>query len=396
MNCVCIFGDHSTDYVAIAKQIEGVVSSTNSQPLHRLVLSHARLPAIPTINENHNTSLTHLTLSFNKLSSLTSLSALRYLKHLDVSHNRLASLEGIPTTLQSLRCNNNEIESLKSICFLPQLSELSVSNNKIGWIEFVHIIGLQKLESMIKYGNPADEKAKLLDFLISISPSMRSCDGVVCERDEQSDTFLLSTDGRQMLNQVRPQLSVEQKKSLAILRDTASSGSSSSIVGNSNTGTSHGHGHGHHNAEATTTKVVSMRTLSSNIREGTNKGSKSTSSSDDIQDKTNHHATSTDDLAHAITPRIERQTQVTPMPTMNSDGSGPTSGQKDAANNNNNNRSVKVKHSPFPKKFISESLNAGDFSNVHGLETATIIRFGAGDDSAVALCIYVDGSGYAR
>mgnify|MGYP000650004483 CR=1 FL=1 len=116
------------------------------------------------------TNLTFLTASFNKLtgkifdmnvssgiftfffSLLTSLytlssntdvsaiSSLTSLTYLDVSHNRITSLNPLSSmrSLKTLRCNNNNLVDMEVMSRLLSLEELWLNNNQIGTVLAAH------------------------------------------------------------------------------------------------------------------------------------------------------------------------------------------------------------------------------------------------------------------
>ena len=80
--------------------------------------------------------LVHLTVNFNRLTTLDFVHSLPELRHLNVQHNRLQSLSGIPPSsmLQVLRCSSNRLSDLDGLdARCPELQELWVAQN-----EFAH------------------------------------------------------------------------------------------------------------------------------------------------------------------------------------------------------------------------------------------------------------------
>jgi len=74
----------------------------------------------------------------NSLSALTSWATLLNLQHLDISNNELDSLDGLAELvhLRVLSVNHNKIKSLDSILHLDGLMELSVGGNEIDLVDF--------------------------------------------------------------------------------------------------------------------------------------------------------------------------------------------------------------------------------------------------------------------
>jgi hypothetical protein len=198
----------------------GAEGDTSSRELERICVAHMRLTEIPRVAFQSSALLTHLNLSFNRIEVVPDISELRVLQYLDISHNKVSHIECLPSNLRSLRCNNNELDSMKFVRNLTKLTELWVSSNKLPWTELINILGLTELSIVVKYGNPADDKPKCNEFISAIAPSVRNLDGMVITvpTGAQGDSFLISTDGRQMLNQIRPTLTPEQKQLLHKLR----------------------------------------------------------------------------------------------------------------------------------------------------------------------------------
>lgn len=72
-----------------------------------------------------------LDLSHNKLQQITTLQPLGCLEVLDVSHNNIKLLRGLPLTLVRLSLPFNHMTSLQGIAGLPLLEELDVSHNDL-------------------------------------------------------------------------------------------------------------------------------------------------------------------------------------------------------------------------------------------------------------------------
>ena len=79
--------------------------------------------------------LRRLTLNFNCLSSLDFLLAndktvTPVLEHLNVQHNHLTSLKGIPSSVRVLKCSYNRLTSLRELIVCTELRELWVTDNE--------------------------------------------------------------------------------------------------------------------------------------------------------------------------------------------------------------------------------------------------------------------------
>jgi internalin A len=90
------------------------------------------------------------------------LKSLELLECLDVSHNKVSSLDSLRdlVRLRVLRCNSNNIESIEPLSRLRDLEILWISNNNINWTDFIYVTNLNNLKHLCKSGNPSDEKLK--------------------------------------------------------------------------------------------------------------------------------------------------------------------------------------------------------------------------------------------
>lgn len=101
-----------------------------------------------------------LDLTNNRLTSLDSLDGLR-LQELYISGNRLVSLEGLSrlSSLRILHADSNLIETTAPLVHIPTLREISVSRNRVPKIcDLQHLHGLQHLVSVNFDGNPCSSK----------------------------------------------------------------------------------------------------------------------------------------------------------------------------------------------------------------------------------------------
>ena len=149
------------------------------QHLRRLVLCNVRLTTIDQFMGRLH-MLTHVNLSFNRVTDVSAVSLLSGLHLLDISHNKIVSIDAVRelTSLHTLRCHCNAIESLEPLLSLSNLAELWVSDNELIWQEFICLMPLSKLKALVKVGNPSDGKDNLDAFVRALRPSLRSLDGV--------------------------------------------------------------------------------------------------------------------------------------------------------------------------------------------------------------------------
>ena len=147
--------------------------------LSRLHLSDNNLSSFTTFAESLP-KLVALNLSFNNIKDLGCLRHLTCLRQLDISHNKITSLDFTHdmTELTSFRCNDNKVGEIESLKFNTYLTELWISNNNIPWAQFAHLNTLKELKTLVKYGNPCEEKPKLGEFLEFLIPSLLTIDGI--------------------------------------------------------------------------------------------------------------------------------------------------------------------------------------------------------------------------
>jgi hypothetical protein len=94
--------------------------------------------------------------SFNELTSLQSLAILDSVHSLNVSHNKLKHLAGLPINLRSLKCTHNEISSFETLRSNTSLTELWVANNSIAnfGAAVSALKSLTNLKSLLLQKNP--------------------------------------------------------------------------------------------------------------------------------------------------------------------------------------------------------------------------------------------------
>ena len=178
--------------------------------MKRLSISNTKMVGLESFLGNL-TYLTHLNLSFNRIVDISALSMCPSLEILDLSHNKIITLDSIREmqALKTLRCHNNHLESLEPIIGLTSLEDLWVSNNELNWSEFIYLLPLIKLRSIVKFENPAEDKKYLDNFVHALCMQLRFIDGVdIRGRYEHESVrgFLRSTDGKIMFSQALSQL----------------------------------------------------------------------------------------------------------------------------------------------------------------------------------------------
>ena len=144
-----------------------------------------------------------LTLSFNGIVELPLLSGFDQLQFVDISHNKICSLNGLRgmTNLRTLQCNNNQISSLEPLQASSLLSELWIASNNLCWEDLFYLHGNEHLKNIVLFNNPLEKKQKVEEFLIALCCSLETINGVACFRD--MNDFLSTTDGRVMVTQAR-------------------------------------------------------------------------------------------------------------------------------------------------------------------------------------------------
>jgi Leucine-rich repeat (LRR) protein len=92
-----------------------------------------------------NTGVTHLDISSNKIKGLLVLTNLPNLQHLNCSHNKITTIEGLELpNLQRLDCFYNQITTIEGLD-LPNLQRLDCHHNQIMEIEGLNLPKLQEL-----------------------------------------------------------------------------------------------------------------------------------------------------------------------------------------------------------------------------------------------------------
>ena len=201
--------------------------------LRRLTMASLHLSTIDSFMGQLN-MLTHVNLSFNKIVDVSPLALLSRLEVVDISHNKVVSLEALRDSvgIHTLRCQHNLIESLEPLMKLEQIRELWINDNNIPWGEFIFLLPLVQLRSVVMLNNPGSRKAKILDFVKALRPTLYNIDGidVLAEMAKESfhgdrglaqiayvqegHEFQRSTDGRVMLAQAQAQLSRHHRETL--------------------------------------------------------------------------------------------------------------------------------------------------------------------------------------
>jgi hypothetical protein len=199
------------DYLLRTEEVDG--DHVDTSQLRALLLSNIRLETLTMPAKC--TNLTHLVVSFNKLTDISCLSALCALELLDVSHNKISSL---PTDLiqkwpllSILKAQNNLIADIQGISHATQCTELWLSNNVIEWTQLIYLQPLSKLTSIVLHSNPASAKTKVAELVAGLCQSLKLFDGV----EVKVHDYLRSADGRVALTQARQTLSSKQRSALA-------------------------------------------------------------------------------------------------------------------------------------------------------------------------------------
>ncbi len=159
--------------------------------------------------------LCHLSLSANKLTSLSTLRSLPHLQVLDVSRNALESLDGVAqlSNLRVLQAHENRIGK-RERCTLPLqeldfLEELWLGSNEIEapseLLCLEHVSTLRVLELGPNPITDASELGDYRSFVVSLFPRLRWCDGnpVTVEDRAHADAFASSKAGEVARHRLR-------------------------------------------------------------------------------------------------------------------------------------------------------------------------------------------------
>jgi hypothetical protein len=138
-----------------------------------------------------------------------------------VSHNKLQRFAELPATLELIRVNNNRLASLEGLGAINSLKELWVSDNVLQWTAFLFLIEVPNLHTIVKYGNPSDQKDSFKEFLTATIPSLIMIDGKDvddCTEAASSNVFLEGVVGKQLLNDARKALlNCEDDRTVGVL-----------------------------------------------------------------------------------------------------------------------------------------------------------------------------------
>jgi Leucine-rich repeat (LRR) protein len=96
-----------------------------------LDLSHMDLSHLPEINKHIKSCIIYLFVTDNELTELPDLTEYMHLQILDISNNKISSLNKLPSSLLELNCNENKISELPSTISCPNLKRIECSNNNI-------------------------------------------------------------------------------------------------------------------------------------------------------------------------------------------------------------------------------------------------------------------------
>ncbi|RLN50903.1 hypothetical protein BBJ29_001559 [Phytophthora kernoviae] len=134
--------------------------------LRKATLNRNRIVSMPT----HELSTTHpflqeLHLAFNTIEEISGVSQLRFLRVLDLSHNRLSSIRGLVANedsshglqaLETLLLSHNQLTAIDDgVAFLPRLTHLDVAHNQLKTLSSLgECVQLQRLE--LAYNRVAD------------------------------------------------------------------------------------------------------------------------------------------------------------------------------------------------------------------------------------------------
>lgn len=395
------------------------------QSLSRLCISNCNISTCQHVADNF-TSLLQLNVASNALKDLTCISSLNKLELLDISHNKLESLSFAVDmkSLSVLRCHNNRIESLEHLKSCSAMIDIWLSNNKIPWVQFIFLSTMKNLQSIVKCGNPADEKSKFDEYVQCIIPSLKMLDGALIATGASNnnnnmgkmkasasgigcgDDVHYSTDIKVMITQARGQLLVKDASTKTSHerishRDSKHQSSSSSSSNTSNR------------------KQPQQQQQQQELRQ---------QSVDDLSIST--AAGDLSRVAGALVGKSQNQRRRPGSTNSNNDNTNSnitsTSGKTEKSeedssilnNNNNNNNSHKAskqKKSMVNKhrKAISvaaavNNQQSSANSNSNGVATAAddasaqgnvmekCIKFGNTDDAPVACCAYSNGDGYIK
>jgi hypothetical protein len=137
------------------------------------------------------TDVAHLDLAENELTAVREIAPFGRLLSLDVSHNNIESLAGLPRTLVHLNASYNRLESFEGVGELTALVELNLSYNLLTDLSAVEplaalqvlLVGGNRISSLV--GLTSLTRLELLDAKFNyIERSSEVCNCPVCERGQ--------------------------------------------------------------------------------------------------------------------------------------------------------------------------------------------------------------------
>lgn len=104
--------------------------------------------------------VTHLDLSHNALEALANLQPLSELQVLDVSYNKISKVQSLPPSLTTVNMEHNRVETLEGLCSLVKLRELNVCFNRL-----TSVTGWNPRRSVLEVLNASDNRIQHLEGL---------------------------------------------------------------------------------------------------------------------------------------------------------------------------------------------------------------------------------------
>jgi Leucine-rich repeat (LRR) protein len=122
--------------------LQGLSALSKAEILH---LNNNRIESVSDVFKSMG-KLRELRLDGNRLKKIESLQSCQFLRRLDLSHNAIASVDGLSglQSLQELKLNNNKLTTISSLRGLPALMELDVSHNYLKSLDGIqHFLKLE-------------------------------------------------------------------------------------------------------------------------------------------------------------------------------------------------------------------------------------------------------------
>eukprot|EP01041_Mallomonas_annulata_P006496 gene6496-13112_t len=336
-----------------------IISRSN---IKKIILSNVRLQSLTEILP-HFENLIYLNVSFNNLVELSSINQLKMLQFLDISFNKLSSIDEIKDCIHMkvLKCQYNALNTLEALSYLTSIMELNISNNNIDWNELIFLSSLEQLKTILIYNNPLQDKEKHIEFISSLCPSLLHING---EQTFITSDFLRSQYGRTMLVQARANYPKNQRIRTILQR------------------------------------TIQQKDLNNDFTtlNNVNRPSNGIINADELSNMNGQSQSSMQSETDNLFVRPPLPLQINGNSTVINQFRSQSAASSYVPVFKADRKSLKgaVKTNRNRNRDNANTTGSGSASESVTVEERIVIRFGMTVTTAVAMCLYSDGSGYAR